>query len=77
MALRSPAFYVGALGSRKTHAARRERLLAAGCAEAAFVRIKAPVGLDIGAVSPAEIAIAILAEMTLVLRGAKAGAHPA
>lgn len=68
VALRSPAFYVGALGSRKTHAARLERLRALGVADDALARIHAPVGLAIGARSPAEIAISILAQMTLRLR---------
>lgn len=67
-ALRSPAFFIGALGSRKTHAARRERLAAQGFDEATLARIHAPVGLPIGARSPVEIAIAILAQMTHVLR---------
>lgn len=67
-ALRSPAFYVGALGSRKTHARRVERLAQAGHDEAAIARIRAPIGLDIGAVSPAEIAVSILAEIVSVLR---------
>ena len=70
LALRSPAFYVGALGSRKTQAARRERLRAAGLAEAEIARLKAPVGLDIGARSPAEIAVSIMAQMTQTLRKA-------
>lgn len=67
-ALRSPAFYIGALGSRKTHAARHERLRAAGFDDQAIARIHGPIGLSIGAKSPAEIAVAIMAEMTQVLR---------
>jgi xanthine dehydrogenase accessory factor len=67
-ALRSPAFYVGALGSRKTQAARRERLRAMGFSEADLGRIHGPVGLAIGASSPAEIAVAILAEIVSALR---------
>ena len=68
VALRSPAFYVGALGSRKTHAARRERLRALGLTDAELERIHAPVGLAIGARSPAEIAVSILADVTQRLR---------
>ena len=68
VALRSPAFYVGALGSRKTHAARVERLRALGLGENELARIHAPVGLAIGARSPAEIAISILAQITERLR---------
>ncbi|WNJ92634.1 XdhC family protein [Bosea sp. 685] len=68
-ALRSDCFYIGALGSRKTHARRIERLAAAGFDETATGRIHAPIGLDIGAVSPAEIALAILAEIVSSLRG--------
>lgn len=68
-ALRSSCFYVGALGSRKTHGKRLERLGAAGFDEEALARIHAPIGLDIGAVSPAEIALAILAEIVSTLRG--------
>jgi xanthine dehydrogenase accessory factor len=68
VALRSAAFYVGALGSRKTHAARLERLRANGLDEALLARIHAPVGLDVGARSPAEIAISILAQVTERLR---------
>jgi xanthine dehydrogenase accessory factor len=71
-ALKADVFYIGALGSRKTHAARLGRLKAAGFSEADGARIHGPVGLDIGALSPAEIAVAILAQITAVLRGAAA-----
>lgn len=67
-ALRSQCFYIGALGSRKTHAGRVERLMARGFDEAAIARIRAPIGLPIGAISPAEIALAILGEITAALR---------
>jgi xanthine dehydrogenase accessory factor len=67
-ALRSDAFYIGALGSKKTHAARLKRLEALGFSEAELGRIHGPVGLDINAISPAEIAIAILGQVTQVLR---------
>lgn len=67
-ALASPAFYVGALGSRKTHAARLGRLAEAGVSEADRARIHGPVGLDIGAISPAEIAVSILAQITQIRR---------
>jgi len=69
-ALRSDAFYVGALGSRKTQAARRERLRGLGFGDADLARLHGPVGLAIGARSPAEIAVAILAEIVAELRGA-------
>jgi xanthine dehydrogenase accessory factor len=67
-ALRSQCFYIGALGSRKTHERRRQRLIALGFTEADLARIHAPIGLDIGAVSPAEIAVSILAELVATLR---------
>ncbi len=69
-ALESAAFYIGSLGSKKTHASRLERLASKGYSSDALTRIHGPVGLNIGAKSPAEIAIAILAEITLVRRGA-------
>ncbi len=61
-------FYIGALGSRKTHAKRGERLKAQGATDADIGRIHAPIGLPIGAVSPSEIAVAIMAEITAQLR---------
>jgi xanthine dehydrogenase accessory factor len=67
-ALDAKCFYVGALGSRKTHASRLERLRAAGVAEADLARIRAPIGLPISAATPAEIAVAILAEIVSALR---------
>tara|TARA_R110002072_G_scaffold180835_12_gene336847 strand:- start:1051 stop:1764 length:714 start_codon:yes stop_codon:yes gene_type:complete len=67
VALKSDAFYIGALGSRKTHAGRVERLTAAGFSEAEIGRIHAPIGLNIGSISPAEIAVSILAQITEVL----------
>jgi xanthine dehydrogenase accessory factor len=67
-ALGHDCFYVGALGSRKTHARRLERLKAQGISEAALARIHSPIGLDIGAVAPAEIAVAIMGEVTASLR---------
>ena len=68
-ALNSDSFYIGCLGSKKTHAARLERLRLAGFEDAALARIHGPVGLAIGAKSPAEIAISILAQLTSALRG--------
>jgi xanthine dehydrogenase accessory factor len=67
-ALRAECFYVGALGSKKTHGRRVERLTAAGFTQAEIARIHAPIGLDIGAVSPAEIAVSILGEIVASLR---------
>jgi xanthine dehydrogenase accessory factor len=61
-------FYIGALGSRKTHAKRGERLRAQGAKETDIARIHAPIGLPIGAVSPSEIAVSIMAEITAQLR---------
>jgi xanthine dehydrogenase accessory factor len=67
-ALQRDCFYIGALGSRKTHARRLERLKAQGISDADLARIHAPIGLDIGAISPAEIAVAIMAQVTERLR---------
>lgn len=67
VALKSPAFYIGSLGSKRTHAKRVERLTEAGLTEAEIERIHAPVGLNIGAKSPAEIAVSILGQITQVL----------
>ena len=67
-ALDSDVFYIGALGSRRTHLARCERLREAGVSEEKLERIHAPIGLDIGAISPAEIAVSIMSEITSSLR---------
>lgn len=67
-ALDAGCFYVGALGSRKTHARRVERLLALGASAEQVARIHAPIGLDIGAASPAEIAVAVLAQIIHAFR---------
>lgn len=73
-ALKSPCFYVGALGSKRNNDARRKRLAGFDLAEAEIARLHGPVGLRIGAKTPPEIAVAILAEMTAVRRGVKIGA---
>jgi len=67
-ALARDCFYIGALGSKKTHARRIERLKAQGLSDGALARIHAPIGLAIGAVSPSEIAVAIMGEITAELR---------
>jgi len=69
VALRSPAFYIGCLGSRRTHAKRIARLTEAGLTDAELGRIHAPVGLDIGAVTAPEIAVSILAQIVAARRG--------
>jgi xanthine dehydrogenase accessory factor len=74
--LESPAFYVGALGSKATHAKRRRRLLEAGLSQAQVDRIHGPIGLDIGAQTPAEIALAVLAEIVQARRQPAAEARP-
>jgi xanthine dehydrogenase accessory factor len=68
LALASDCFYVGALGSKKTHGRRVDRLIASGLAPAAIARLHAPIGLDIGAATPPEIAVAVLGEIILALR---------
>lgn len=73
-ALERECFYIGALGSKKTHARRVERLKSAGLNEDAIARIHAPIGLPIGAVSPPEIAVAIMGEITARLRQTEAAA---
>ena len=69
LALASECFYIGALGSTRTHAKRIDRLTAVGFDQSALARIHAPIGLDIGAQGPAEIALSIMGQVTAVLRG--------
>ena len=76
-ALQAECFYIGALGSRKTHAKRLERMKAEGFDDSALARIRAPIGLDIGAVSPAEIAVSIAGEIVAALRKKPLRAEPA
>lgn len=71
LAVQSDCLYIGALGSSRNHAKRVERLKAAGITEAQMARIKAPIGLDIGAQTPAEVAISIMGEIVLAVRGLK------
>ncbi|MFN3744604.1 MAG: XdhC family protein [Hyphomicrobiaceae bacterium] len=71
LAVRADCLYVAALGSSRNHAKRRERLSAAGLTQEELARIKAPIGLDIGAQTPAEIAVSIMAEVILAVRGTK------
>jgi xanthine dehydrogenase accessory factor len=73
IALRSDAYYVGAMGSRRAQAARRERLLAAGLDDAELDRLAAPTGLDLGATSSEETALSILAEIVAVRHGREGG----
>lgn len=73
IAARSECFYIGALGSRKTQRQRCENLRAAGLSEAQIARIHGPIGLDIGSVGPAEIAISIIGEITACFRGKRDG----
>ena len=73
IALRSPAAYVGAIGSRKTAQTRRERLRAIGFTEAEVARLRGPIGLDLGGRQPAETALAILAEISAVRYGGTGG----
>ncbi len=77
LAVRSEVFYIGALGSKRNHAKRIERLTAAGITTAEIARIKCPIGLDIGATTPPEIATSVMAELIRHLRGSKGkGAAP-
>ena len=71
LAMRSQVFYIGALGSQRNHAKRKHRLAEAGFSADEIARIHSPIGINIGAQSPQEIAIAIMAELVLALRGPK------
>lgn len=73
LALRSPAAYVGAMGSRRTQAARRERLADAGLSEAELARLSGPAGLDLGARTAADTALSILAEIVAAGHGRPGG----
>ena len=73
LALRSEAAYVGAMGSRRAQAQRRERLLAAGLEEELIDRVAAPIGLDLGALTPEETALSIMAEVVAVRHGRSGG----
>jgi xanthine dehydrogenase accessory factor len=76
VALPSAAFYVGALGSKTTQAKRRQRLLDEGLTEAQLSRLHGPIGLDIGAGTPEEIAMSIMAEIVAARNNAEQGANP-
>jgi xanthine dehydrogenase accessory factor len=73
LALRSPAFFVGAMGSRRTQAARRERLAAAGLSAAQLARLSGPLGLDLGALTVQETALSALAEIVAAMHGREGG----
>jgi len=73
VALRTPAGYIGAMGARRTNAARAERLRAEGVSDDELARIHAPIGLDIGSRTPEEVAVAVAAEIVAVARGKTAG----
>ena len=75
VAIRSPAVYIGAIGSRKTQALRRERLKSQGVSDADIARLHGPIGLDRGGRDPAEIALGILAEITAVRYGKQIGSR--
>ena len=75
-ALKSDVFYIGALGSKRTHAKRKERLAEAGITDEMFARVHGPVGLNIGAKSPAEIAVSILGQIKVRATSAFNPSHP-